>query len=639
MFETINKGSGGDYIEWERLKRDTTTLTDLGLIYHAAQNSYGEAQVHFMPYLDAGAPASPTYTATAQELSGGAKIYGVARIMAFSLGSMSAAYSDGTSADIGTSETAINKLNTNFQSASDVVVIASEQFHVGGTSPTISISSGLNKLQQDNNTGYQASNEYALHFPQVGNSDHGKGFGLLDRFASSPASPQYEVKGTASTTTISGEAKILAIAYKPTGTLLTFKEKYVVTSTTAATTTSSSLVDDAYAIQDFSLTASQTVLAIYQANSAYGASMPQAYGMQNAIRVDGTDYAKSWDAGTLANRPTRNTVFWIGTLTAGSHTIKGRFATGLSGQTATVSNRVLLIYILNGDAYRYVDSSTNSTTSGTSFVDDPEAQFTFTPPGSCKALILYNVANYYSSGQNENEYGKKIAIWAAGTEYAQAEKSPYDDTYPGSVFTAWAMSLSASSTTVKGRFACSTTSSVYINRRQLGILMFADSTLLNTVSSDTQVSTSSTSLVDDSQATISRTTSDARELLVVAMGTKRSGTSDSYNGSCYGIMIDGNDRANSRSSPKTSGATYAHSAATAYAQNLAAGSHTIKGRFANNAGGTTIIDSRRIVALWLACPPPVPEYPFGALILVMPLLVMYVYLTRILSPAFNSKKT
>lgn len=104
-------------------------------------------------------------------------------------------------------------------------------------------------------------------------------------------------------------------------------------------------------------------------------------------------------------------------------------------------------------------------------------------------------------------------------------------------------------------------------------------------------------------------------------------------------MIDGNDRANSRSSPKTSGATYAHSAATAYAQNLAAGSHTIKGRFANNAGGTTIIDSRRIVALWLACPPPVPEYPFGALILVMPLLVMYVYLTRILSPAFNSKKT
>lgn len=114
--------------------------------------------------------------------------------------------------------------------------------------------------------------------------------------------------------------------------------------------------------------------------------------------------------------------------------------------------------------------------------------------------------------------------------------------------------------------------------------MFADTTLLDTVSSDTQVSTTSSSLVDDGQATITHTTSDVRELLVVAMGTKRNGTVDSNYGECYGIMADSIDRANSRgacSYGPTAGVG-ACSAATAFAINLAAGSHTIKGRFSDN---------------------------------------------------------
>ena len=148
-------------------------------------------------------------------------------------------------------------------------------------------------------------------------------------------------------------------------TLLTFNSKYVVTSSSAVTTTSTTLQDDTYASQTFSLTASQTVLVIYQANNAYGETMINQ-GMQNAIKIDSTDYALSYDSPYNTNTQARNTVFWIGTLGSGSHTIKGRFASLSSGNTVTVSNRVLLIYILNGDEFQYVDSSTSSTTTSTS---------------------------------------------------------------------------------------------------------------------------------------------------------------------------------------------------------------------------------------------------------------------------------
>ena len=127
--------------------------------------------------------------------------------------------------------------------------------------------------------------------------------------------------------------------------------------------------------------------------------------------------------------------------------------------------------------------------------------------------------------------------------------------------------------------------------------MFANDTLLDTVSSDTLVSTTSSSLVNDTQAKIQRTTTDTRELLAVAMGTKRHMTQSSQYGECYGIKVDTNERANSRGSPY--GDYDADSVGVAYAETLAAGSHTIQGRFSNNYGTETAkIDSRRMAALW-----------------------------------------
>jgi hypothetical protein len=369
----------------------------------------------------------------------------------------------------------------------------------------------------------------------------------------------------------------------------------VTTSQTAVSTTSTSLQDDTQASQTINLSKSQVVLVIYQANSDYNQSM-YYYGMANAISVDGNDYAQSWDSPAANNIPARNCVFWIGTLGSGSHTIKGRFASKSSGQTVTINNRVLLILILNGTEFQYIDDTTTRTTTSTSLTDDLSASVAFTPSGSCKALVMYNASN---SGSTEYVLGKMVAVNIAGADYGQIEKAPDGTNYPDSVFTVHGIALTAVSTAVKGRFASFASSTVTIHRRQLGVLLFSDDTLMDVVTSTTQVSTTSSSLVDDGQATINRTTTDDRTVLVVAAGTKRNGTSTNVNGECYGIKVDTNDRAKSRGSPSSAG--YPNSAATAWAESLSAASHTIQGRFSNNySTNSAKIDARQVVALWIS---------------------------------------
>jgi len=404
--------------------------------------------------------------------------------------------------------------------------------------------------------------------------------------------------------------RVIALWFLPVKTLLTFNSKYVVSSTTPATTTLTALQDDPEASQNFSLATEKTVLVIYQANNVIGTEMPPQ-GMQNAINIDGVDYANSWDSPLIASDCARNCVFIVGILAAGSHTIKGRFASMASGYTATISNRVLLIIIFDGNEFRYFDDPTTSTNATTTFADDPYAIATFLPSAACKALILYNAAN---SGATESAYGKKAAINIDGVDYAQAEKSPSSGVGAServdSVFTCHALSLSAAQKTVKGRFAnAGTAATITIHRRQFAVLLLADSTLLDISTSTTQVTTTSSTLVDDTEAILQRTITETRELLVVAMGTKRNGTSSSLYGECYGIKIEANDRANSRGSPY--GTAYANSAATAYAEQLTVGSRTVKGRFSNNTGTETAkIDARQVIALWLVpLAPPVPVPP------------------------------
>jgi hypothetical protein len=268
-------------------------------------------------------------------------------------------------------------------------------------------------------------------------------------------------------------------------TLLTFNSKHVVTSATAVSTASSSLVDDTQASQTFILTDSQTVLVIYAAYALYGSTSGQG-AMENAISVDSVDKAMSWDS-SAGNFSHRNCCFWVGTLAAGSHTIKGRFASKVG--TQTTDGRVLLIYILNGDEFQYVDDATTATNGGATMADDAYASVTFTPSGTCKLLALYNTSNS-ASGETNYRRGKKVAISIAGADYGQAERANEYDKDADSEFTCHALQRTAISTTVKGRWAGNIASqTTTVTRRQLAVLCFEDATLMDVITSTTQVTT------------------------------------------------------------------------------------------------------------------------------------------------------
>lgn len=228
--------------------------------------------------------------------------------------------------------------------------------------------------------------------------------------------------------------------------LLEFKEKYQVSSSNTVTTQSTSLVDDTEATLSFTLDQPCAVLIIYAEHEVHSGA-PSRYGNFAAIRVDGADYSRVCGGGRGSGHSMRNTTFWAGTLDAGSHTIKGRFASMRSDLTAVIDQRTLLAYVFYGDEFTFISQAAIQTTNTIHFIDDPYAQATLTPSSSCKALVLYAVSN---SGGTEAQNGKKAAISIASSDYAKAEQSR-GMLYQDNVFTAWAQSLSSVVTTIKAR--------------------------------------------------------------------------------------------------------------------------------------------------------------------------------------------
>jgi hypothetical protein len=374
-------------------------------------------------------------------------------------------------------------------------------------------------------------------------------------------------------------------------TLLTFNSKYIVQSSTSKTTTSTTFVDDTYATRTFDLSGTKTVLVIYNANSQYG-DVNTHRGFRNTINIDGTDHITISSSPCDDNHAIRNTCFAVVTLDSGSHTITGRISSP-NGSTVTVSNRTLLIYILDGSDYTFTENTTANSTNTNVYVDDIAT--TFTPSGDCKALILYGASK--DDGVTEYVSGKKIRInlndSAVGVEASQA---PCSSTCGNALITAYACQLSASETVIKGQFASNVVdTTVSISRSALAILLFDPSVTLQTSTSTSQISTTSTTLINDSA--ISTSNSGSSEVLAIAVATKNSGYSSSYYGFEYGLAIDSSDVALSRVSP--SGSWEGANTLVAYAATLTSGSHVINGKYALNSSTTaTTIDQRILLSLW-----------------------------------------
>jgi hypothetical protein len=361
--------------------------------------------------------------------------------------------------------------------------------------------------------------------------------------------------------------------------LLTYHSKYIVQSESSVSTTSSTFANDTPATRTFNLTGTKTVLVIYTANSTYGSTNNVA-GIKNAINVDGTDVSLMNDSGYAANNAYRNTCIWVGSLAAGDHTINGRLASVTNATSTVVTNRTLLIYVFNGDEFSYIDNATVQTAAATTYIDDSVATTTFTPSGSCTALAFYALTNL--AGSTERYTGKKICINVAGVDKTESEASKSSNpavTSPDSVATVFAQSLTAVSTTIKGRWATNvSTQTVTASRHVLAVLLLDPAVVLDLDSSITQVSSTATALANDTQASITRST--AAELLTFAQATKKSLTSSSMYGLAYGLNVDSADVALSRSSSAYT--SDSEGSFVAYAAKLAAGSHTINGRFATN---------------------------------------------------------
>jgi hypothetical protein len=397
-------------------------------------------------------------------------------------------------------------------------------------------------------------------------------------------------------------------------TLLTFDSKIAVYDSTAFTSSSTTLADDTraspvnHAELTFTLAGSRTVLAFYVGNSTYAANSPPIKGFKTAVNVDGTDYSTMSDSGNYGTyaQCMRTCCVWCGTLAAGQHTIKGRFASNAAGVTATLNNRSLVIYIFNGDSFYYIDNNTNSITSSVqTLADDTYASLSVNPPANCTAIALYAQSNP-EGGATQRYDGTKTGLYIGNADVASTENS--DSTYgtssdvnhADSSCTVWVGTInSGSATAVKGRFAKITTASgvqANIGSRSIAVLCIDPANVtVDPVVTTTQISTASTTLADDANVSVSR--SFDGELLVLGLAYKKSGTSGYMYGLCYGLEVDNVDVVNCRASPNAS--TVTESVFLAYAKTVAAGAHTIQGRFAVNAGtGTQRYDNRTFYALW-----------------------------------------
>lgn len=365
-----------------------------------------------------------------------------------------------------------------------------------------------------------------------------------------------------------------------------------------ASTTSGTPVDDPEAILSITLQKDSSIFITYNAGNKRG-STEDYDGKGCAINVDGTDVAFSWQSPYGDNKANSVTVVYATNLTAGSHTVKGRFFANYPGYTVGIDTRHIVAFWFPNVVARYVRSTVSvSTTSGTP-VDDTQAVSTFTLDKDSVALIIYNAGN--KRGSTEDYDGKGITLMVDGTDISTREwQSPYGNNKANSATIAYVTSLTSGSHTVKGRFFANYPGyTVTIDERQLIVFCFpADLVDYWFKESATSASTTSGTPVDDAEAILSPTLTRDSDCLIMYVGGNPRVTSEDYDGKGILLSIDGADKSSSTSWQSPYGTNYADSVTAVWYQQLTAGSHTIKGRFfANYPGYTVTISHRQLLVL------------------------------------------
>jgi len=366
-------------------------------------------------------------------------------------------------------------------------------------------------------------------------------------------------------------------------------------SEVGVSTASGTPVDDAEAILNISLEKASQVFIIYNAGNKPG-STEDSDGKGCAINIDGEDVAFSWQSPYIDNKANSVTVAYATNLTAGSHTIKGRFFANYPGYTVTIDTRQIVAYWFPNVVASYVRSTVQVNTKSTTPVDDPQAAVTFTLSENSVAFIIYNAGNKRGSTEAS---AKGVTLNIDGTDISTRQwQSPYAADKANSVTIVYAVSLAPGSHTVKGKFfSMASGKTVTIDERQLIVFCFPASLVKYWFKeSATAVSTSSGSPVDDTEAVLSGTLSQDSILAIYTGGN--SGATEHFEGKGALLNVDGSDRSSSVSWQSPYSSNYPNSVTSLWSVQLTAGSHTVKGRFFSNlAGNTVTIANRQLVVL------------------------------------------
>ena len=269
---------------------------------------------------------------------------------------------------------------------------------------------------------------------------------------------------------------------------------------------------------------------------------------------------------------------------------------GTSGISTIYANSTSAKVHVDTLQYNYSFKASNirvTNTSGTP-VDDPQAVLNIVLSQNSTLFAIYNAGNLY--GSTEWPIGKGCAINVDGTDVAFSWQSPYFTNEPDSVTVIYAANLTSGPHVIKGRFfANSAGNTVGIDYRQIVAFWFP-SVVASFVRSNVSSTTTSSTPVDDPQATLTFSLSSSSIALIVYNVGNKYGSTEPEAGKGITIKVDGSDIGTSDSQSEGSGSNMPNSVTIAYAGALGVGSHTVTGRFFSNAAGsTTTIDERQLM--------------------------------------------
>lgn len=246
-------------------------------------------------------------------------------------------------------------------------------------------------------------------------------------------------------------------------------------------------------------------------------------------------------------------------------------------------------YLKYGCAFN--SSSVRVQTDSSMPVDDPWATLNINLDKPAQTFVIYNAGSKRAS--QEDVRGKGCGVNVDGEDLAFSWQSPYGSNAPNSVTVVCAANLTAGSHVIKGRFFSNYEGgTVGIDTRQIIAFWFENITA-NYVTSTVKVATTSTIPVDDTEAVLNFTLSENSVVFMAYNAGTKPGSVEGPKG--ITINVDAVD-ISTRQWQSPVGPNEADSVTIVYTNTLAAGTHTVKGRFFSmDSRQTVTIDERQLI--------------------------------------------